>query len=107
MQIKVGIQVPLLVMQNPVDEKEVEYSHEVHVRDHHEKVQILLLLRRYAHTHTPSQEGWVFKAAFLTPNVVGPISPQLGIPVLRNVEKYLHITEFKSLFLMRIKMMLP
>lgn len=50
MQIKIGIQVPLLVMQNPVDEKEVEYSHEVHVRDHHEKVQVLLLLRRYTHT---------------------------------------------------------
>ena len=68
MQIKVGIQVPILDMQNPVDEKEVEYHHEVHEKDHHEKVQILLLLRRY--THTPSQEGWVFKAAFLTPNVV-------------------------------------
>ena len=52
MQIKVNIQVPLLDMQNLVEEKEEEYILEVHVKDHHEKVQVLLLLRRYTHTHT-------------------------------------------------------
>ena len=52
MQTKVNIQVPLLDMQNLVEEKEEEYILEVHVKDHHEKVQVLLLLRRYTHTHT-------------------------------------------------------
>jgi len=42
-------------------EAEIRY---IQVKDHQDEIQVLLLLRRYTHTHTPSQEGWVFKAAF-------------------------------------------
>ena len=50
MHIAMNIEVSLLDKQNLVEEKEVEYILEVHVKDHHGKVQVLLLLRRYTHT---------------------------------------------------------